>query len=174
VPIAVNMADPLKTTVAIVATPQALEDVRHRLRRSGIRTAEMEVAEMQLERKVMLEGELLPDGTARSLVLAVAGGAAVGVMLVAGWMQVVAAGPALLGCLGGAAIGGAVHFLIGLWRQQGRETVVSRRRSFWKVRLGGDATLIAKARGLASRTGATIRRVSTGAFEVAPGRKPKG
>lgn len=85
-------------------------------------------------------------------------------------MQVVAAGPALLGCLGGAAIGAAVHAGVGLWRQQGRETVVSRRRSFWKVRLGGDASLIAKARGLASRTGATIRRVSTGAFEVRRGR----
>lgn len=83
-PIAGTMAGPLKTTVAIVATPQALEDVRHRLRRSGIRTAEMEVAEMQIERKVMLEGELAPDGTARGLVLAVAGGAAVGMLLVAG------------------------------------------------------------------------------------------
>ena len=165
------MADPLKTTVAIVATPAALEDVRHRLRRSGIRTAEMEVAEMQLERKLLLEGELVSDGSARTIVLATVAGAAIGVLLVVGWMQVLAFWPACFGAVGGAALGAVGFLVVSTVGGGASERTAAQKRSLWKIRVGGDSTLVAKARGLASSTGQTILRLSTGAFEV-PAKRP--
>lgn len=168
------MADPLKTTVAIVATPAALDDVRHRLRRSGIRTAEMEVAEMQMERKRVLEGELVPEGAARAILLATAGGAAGGMLVVVGWMQVLAFLPAAFGAVGGAALGAVGYVALIALRGGTGERASAQRRSFWKLRVVGDASLIGKARGLASRTGRTLQRLGSGAFEVPPKRSREG
>lgn len=105
--------------------------------------------------------------------LATAAGAATGVLLVVGWMQVLAFWPACFGAVGGAALG-AVGFLVGsMLRSGASERTAAHKRSFWRIRVGGDSTLVARARGLASRTGRTILRLGTGAFEVPTKRPPK-
>lgn len=160
------MADPLKTTVAIVATPKAMEDVRSRLREAGIRTGQVEVAAVRVER------ESTPDRTVpvlvnrRAALLGAGSGAALGLLLVAGWMGLVAAGPALLGTLGGGLVGGLFAAVGSAVLTAGSVAPTKTTRDYWKIRVLGDANLLARARGLASRSGVTLRRLATDAFEV--------
>ncbi len=48
------MARETGRTVAIVATPAALADARSTLKRAGVDTQKIEIAEMRLERRVLL------------------------------------------------------------------------------------------------------------------------
>lgn len=143
-----------------------MEDVRARLRDAGIRTGQVEVAAVRVER------ETTPDRTVpvlvnRRVTLFGAGvGAALGLLLVAGWMGLIAWVPALCGLLGGAAVG-ALLAATGSAILAARGVAPTKMtRDYWKIRVLGDASLLARARGLASRSGVTLRRLATDAFEV--------
>lgn len=169
------MADPLKSTVAIVATPKAMADVRSRLREAGIRTGQVEVAAVRVER------ESTPDATVpiivsrRAALLGAGSGAALGLLAVAGWMGLVAFVPATLGALGGGVVGGLLAAMGSVIVAARGVAPTKMTRDYWKIRVLGDASLLARARGLASRSGVTLRRLATDAFEVQvppPIRKP--
>jgi hypothetical protein len=166
------MADPLKTTVAIVANPQALQDVRAHFRRGGIATAEIEVSTMRVERDLEQEDAPAVAFSTRPLVLASAAGGALGALGVAGWMEVSTALQVGLGGIGGAVVALALATFVVWVQSRPVLRTVKQRRDFWKVRVGGDAGLIGKARGLASRSGATLRALDPRAVEVPPSRKP--
>ena len=164
------MPEPLKSTVAIVTTPQATESVRARLRAGGVRTDQIEVAPMRAEREVSVDRPGSIAIETRWVALGASGGGLLGLLAVVGWTGAVMLAPTALGLLGGAclgALGGAV--VSALWSTPAPATrrVV---HPYWKVRVTGDASLVARARGLASRTGVALRRMATGAFELPPPR----
>ena len=121
---------------------------------------------MRVEREVLPDAKVPIVVSRRATLYGAAGGAALGLLLVAGWAGLIAPFPAMCGLLGGAGLG-AILTAAASAALTAREVAPTRlRRDYWKIRVLGDATLVGRARGLASRTGQTLRRLTTDAFEV--------
>lgn len=154
-------------TIAIVASPGAAQTVKQGVRRAGVPTAEIEVAEFVVESRV--ERKVAPAAPDLSHLRQVAIGATAGL---AGWLTAasflpeVSADTMVYGGVGGAALGAVCGACAWMLRHAPPEVNVQRR--FWKLRVADGSPNAARARGIASRTGRTLHRLVTGAFEVPP------
>ncbi len=152
--------------MAIVATPDAVGEVRARLLKAGVPQEQVEVAELRVTRHVDRSDRAPLVFVPRHPLLGAALLGAVG-LLIGGARSGLGLELVLAGA-GGAVVGAVLGLAASLAQQLAGVGSATVERRFWKVRVEGDATVLARARGLASRTGRTLRRVVTGAFEVKP------
>ncbi len=166
------MARETGRTVAIVATPSALAEVRSTLKRAGVDTQKIEIAEIKLKREVLLPERSPLVFAWRHVAL---GGIAAFVLALTvcstlDFTVARAAATSLGAVFAGAVLGAVVSVLtskrVETLLPEGPATLS---RSYWKLRVDADAMAIARAKGIASRTGRTLQALVSGAFEVRKG-----
>jgi hypothetical protein len=149
-------------TVAIVNSPGAVAAMRKGMRQAGVATSEIEVAEFVV--KARAEVQPRPEmGHWRQS--AIGGFAGLGGWITASSFFAEVSGDVLvMGAIGAMLVGAVAG--AGVWILTNAPPDILVERRFWKLRLPEASPHAARARAAASRTGRSLHRLISGAFEV--------